>query len=155
MRIGPAFLLLLASGCAAGGARPAAQSAAALAVSPEMPLAEIPEQKLASGQCGLVLWQRAEPSRRIAFITNLPATARIVKDGKVIALARTGATGDRVSGHAEHQQFASADAALDIDITINTREGLTQGAIVPEGVLKYRTATGAAILPVFGLIGCN
>ena len=150
-------LLTAALLAACAGSSPSGLStrAPATSTSDERPLAELPQQELAEGQCGMVLWQRTEPARRIAYILDTPPSARIMEGGKVVALARTGAEGDRVARHAPLQRFAGAGHALVIDVQIEQREGLGAGAIIPDGTLTWQWSGGSVVLPVFGLIGCR
>jgi len=142
---------LAAASCGgAGGPAPRPTS-----ISAERPLAELPQQELQQGQCGMALWQRTEPARRIAFVLDEPATIRIVDGGKVIVLARTASEGDPIVRHASVQRFAGAGHSITIDVRIEQREGLLAGAIIPEGTLTWQSARGSVVLPVFGLIGCR
>ncbi len=140
---------------ACGGTRGPAPRPLATNISAERPLAELPQQDLQQGQCGMALWQRTEPARRIAFVVDEPATIRIVDSGKVIALARTASEGDTIVRHAPLQRFAGEGHSIVIDVRIEQREGLFQGAIIPEGTLTWQSARGSVVLPVFGLIGCR
>lgn len=146
---------VLLAGCAGSSPSGLSTRAPATSTSDERPLAELPQQDLAEGQCGMVLWQRTEPARRIAYVLDTPPSVRIVEDGKVIALARTAAEGDRVARHAPVQRFAGAGHTLAIDVQIEQREGLVAGAIIPDGTLTWQSARGSVVLPVFGLIGCR
>lgn len=144
---------LAASAC--GGTRGPAPRPPATSISAERPLAELPQQELQQGQCGMALWQRTEPARRIAYILDEPPSARIVDGGKVVALARTASEGDLIVRHAPVQRFAGAGHSLTIDVRIEQREGLLAGAVIPEGTLTRQSARGSVVLPVFGLIGCR
>lgn len=150
-----AILLAALAVSACGGAQGPAPRPLATTVSAERPLAELPQQELQQGQCGMALWQRSEPARRIAFILDEPPSARIVDGGNVIALARTSAEGDPIVRHPPVQRFAGAGHSLTIDVRIEQREGLLAGAIIPEGTLTWQSARGSIVLPVFGLIGCR
>ncbi|BBE34241.1 hypothetical protein [Sphingosinicella microcystinivorans] len=150
-----AILLGALAAASCGGAGGPAPRPLATNVSAARPLAELPQQDLQQGQCGMALWQRTEPARRIAFVLDEPATIRIVDDGKVIVLARTASEGDPVVRHAPVQRFAGAGHSVTIDVRMEQREGLTAGAIIPEGTLTSQSARGSVVLPVFGLIGCR
>lgn len=148
--------LLLAACAGQAGLSDPVSTPAQLLVTPETPLAEIPPQELAAGQCGLALWQRTEPARRILFVTNQPPAALIVAGGAVIVLPRTQTSGDSSFGHAPQQRFEAGGHVVAFAIKIEPREGLVGGAVIPDGSLTYRNAAfGTVILPVFGLIGCK
>ena len=150
-----AILLGALATASCGGAGGPAPRPLATSVSAERPLAELPQQELQQGQCGMALWQRTEPARRIAFILDEPPSVRIIDGGEVIALARTAAEGDAIARHAPVQRFAGAGHSLTIDVRIEQREGLLAGAIIPEGTLTWQSVRGSVVLPVFGLIGCR
>ncbi|WBX82972.1 hypothetical protein [Sphingosinicella microcystinivorans] len=150
-----AILLGALAASACGGTRGPAPRPLATSISAERPLAELPQQELQQGQCGMALWQRTEPARRIAYILDEPPSARIVDGGKVIVLARTASEGDPVVRHAPVQRFAGAGHSIAIDVRIEQREGLLAGAVIPEGTLTWQSARGSVVLPVFGLIGCR
>lgn len=150
-----AILLGALAASACGGTRGPAPRPLATSISAERPLAELPQQELQQGQCGMALWQRTEPARRIAYILDEPPSARIVDGGKVVVLARTASEGDPVVRHAPVQRFAGAGHSIAIDVRIEQREGLLSGAVIPEGTLTWQSARGSVVLPVFGLIGCR
>lgn len=150
-----AILLGALAASACGGTRGPAPRPLATSISAERPLAELPQQELQQGQCGMALWQRTEPARRIAYILDEPPSARIVDGGKVVVLARTASEGDPVVRHAPVQRFAGAGHSIAIDVRIEQREGLLAGAVIPEGTLTWQSTRGSVVLPVFGLIGCR
>lgn len=150
-----AILLGALAASACGGTRGPAPRPLATSISAERPLAELPQQELQQGQCGMALWQRTEPARRIAFVLDEPPSARIVDGGKVVVLARTASEGDPIVRHAPVQRFAGAGHSIAIDVRIEQREGLLAGAVIPEGTLTWQSARGSVVLPVFGLIGCR
>lgn len=156
MRRGILLAAAVLAGCGGSGSSGGLSTRApATSTSDERPLAELPQQDLAEGQCGMALWQRTEPARRIVYVLDTPASARIMEGGKVVALARTAAEGDRVARHAPLQRFAGAGHTLAIDVRIEQREGLVAGAIIPDGTLTWQWSGGSVVLPVFGLIGCR
>lgn len=150
-----AILLGALAASACGGTRGPAPRPLATSISAERPLAELPQQELQQGQCGMALWQRTEPARRIAYILDEPPSARIVDGGKVVVLARTASEGDPIVRHAPVQRFAGTGHSIAIDVRIEQREGLLAGAVIPEGTLTWQSARGSVVLPVFGLIGCR
>ncbi|MBB4631917.1 hypothetical protein [Sphingosinicella soli] len=150
-----AILLCVLAFAACGAPRGPAPRPPATSISAERPLAELPPQDLGQGQCGMALWQRTEPARRIAYILDEPPSARVVDSGDVIALARTSSEGDAIARHAPLQRFAGAGRSLVIEVRIEQREGLLSGAIIPEGTLTWQSASGSVVVPVFGLIGCR
>ncbi len=115
-----------------------AQSAAAL------PLGELPQQKLVPGQCVIFLWTRSEPPRRIAMADETARTLRIVYAGKPLDLAATG-------------PFSYANAQVDIrlDLDIQERDGMTDGAIINQGALRLdRAGKDSLVVPVGGIRAC-
>lgn len=145
---------LLAGACQSGGAsgaRPAPVPSLA-----DVPLQTLPPQRLAPGQCALVLWRKSATAQRIFMAFSDPAVARIRVGGRELELARTDAEGERVFGHSPRQVYQGGGVTLGVDLEIDPDRGLLSGAVVPSGVIDFRQQGGASvILPVGGLIACQ
>lgn len=145
---------LVAGACQSVGA-PAAKPAPRLA-SADMPLQTLPPQRLAPGQCAMVLWRKSAGSPRIFMGFSEPAIARVRINGKDVDLARTDAEGERAFGHSPRQTYQGGGLTLTVDVEIDPDRGLLAGAVVPSGVLDFRQEGAASlILPVGGLIACQ
>lgn len=156
-----ALLLALALGACAGSApkpAPARDPAAPASVQGAgvFGLAELPPQRLASGQCGLVLWSREPKPRRLLLALNSPPVARILRNGAVVELAQTGVEGRSVYGHHPVEHFAGDGLTLTLRVSFEGRQTLSDGAIAREGSVELSNAEGwSEIIPAAGLIGCQ
>lgn len=135
----------------------AAVAAFTLAAGPvEVPLEEIPPQRLESGQCALFLWTRASPPRRVFMALQSPTLARVKVGGRVLDLPRVAWEGEPVFGHPTMQRFAGSGLQLTITIQPDTRSGLVGGAVAPAATIEYRAADGwETVIPAAGMIGCQ
>lgn len=132
---------------AASGARPA---------EPDLNLQELPTQKLASGQCALVLWTRTAPARRVFMAVSEPAGAKVQSGGRTVDLARSGASGEAVYGHFPEETFAGGGWEVKATVGFDTKGALVGGALVPSGSLEVRDARGwTTVLPVAGMVACQ
>lgn len=121
-----------------------------------LPLEALPTQTLASGQCGLFLWARTSPPRRVFMALQDPAMARIRIEGRSVDLPRTAAEGESAYGHTPMQRYEGEGIVLTMRIEMDARSGLVGGAVIPTGSLEYRDAKGwETIIPVAGMVGCQ
>jgi|JI8StandDraft_2_1071088.scaffolds.fasta_scaffold16859_3 hypothetical protein len=119
-----------------------------------LPLAELPPQPLATGQCAMFLWDRPS-GKRIAMITAAPlGQITVIHGGRSISLPASSAEGPAVMGFAPRSQYRSASIGISLDLAIAPTG--TGGAIIRDGALTLTEADGSAIVaPVAGLIGCQ
>ena len=121
-----------------------------------VPLAELPTQTLENGQCAMFLWARTTPPRRVFMALHEPATARVVVGARTLALPRTQWSGEAAFGHYPQQRFAGAGVELNVTVQMDTRTGLTGGAVVPSGSIEYRDEKGwETVIPVAGMVACQ
>lgn len=128
-----------------------------LAAAPvETPLEELPAQRLAAGQCGLFLWSRTSPPRRVLMASQSPAIARIQVGGATLELPRVAWEGEAVYGHYAMQRYAGSGHELTVRIETDVRTGLTAGAVAPVATIEHRAPGGwDVVIPAAGLIGCQ
>lgn len=149
-----AAMSLVLAACQGTGPRNAMPAPAP--ASDQMPLQTLPPQRLAPGQCALVLWRKGGGNSRIFMALSEPAMARVRIAGRDIDLTRTDAEGDRAFGLSPRQTYQGGGVALTVDLEIDPDRGLLAGAVVPSGVLDLRREGGTSvILPVGGLIACQ
>lgn len=130
--------------------------AAARADAAETVLQELPTQKLAPGQCALVLWTRDAPARRVFMALTQPSVAKLQSAGRTVDLARTDTQGEAVYGHFPQQTFAGAGWEVRATVTFDTRGALVGGALAPSGSLEVRDAKGwTTVTPVAGMVACQ
>lgn len=144
-----AAALLLLGGCA-GGERPAVPAP----VGDALPLGALPRQELKAGECAIFLWKTGEGARLLLVAWPDPPRARVLLEGRQVDLPRLppekGDAGDA------HARYGDGDITLALDLTIEARAGLTNGALIPSGSLAYGRRGGESIVvPVRGLLGCR
>ena len=129
--------------------------AAAVAATDGVPLGDLPRQALPARGCAAYLWTVGDTHRFVALAGADPATLRLLIDGAAIDLPRTDQQGTASYGLAATTRYRLRDISATLDLTIETRPGLTGGAAVPDGILRVeRTGRDEVIVPVGGLVGC-
>jgi hypothetical protein len=145
---------------ASGAETPAAQAAAIeaethSAVVSTVEVGTLPPQELGAGQCGLFLWTNAsEP--RLVFASLTGGNARMMVNGQELALARNAAEGQEIYGQFESQHFYSEAMDVALNIVVERRVAITDGAVVPSATLRVKERNGwETVIPAGGLIGCE
>lgn len=150
-RAAGALALLALAGC--GGAHPPA-TVSTMPVADGIPLGTLQRQSLGEGECGLFLW-KAAPSGRLVLMAKSgpPPFARIILDGRQIDLPRLGG-GDLAAD--PNARYGDGRLTVSLDLTLERRAGLSDGAIVRAGSLRIdRTEGDGFTLPVSGLLACG
>lgn len=116
----------------------------------------LPPQDIAASQCPLVLYSRADQSRRLYIALDNPAMALVRIDGRTLQFARTATSGAASNRHFEQETYSSPDGA---QITANVRFAAAsragQGAPIHSASIAYTSPEGeTAILPAVGLVTC-
>ena len=126
------------------------------AVETGLPLGEAPALRLASGQCALALWTRAEPAVRVALAVNQPAEIHIRLDGRDLVLPRVASDGEPMFGHAPSQTWSGDGVTLSLTATLAARDGMVGGAVARDAMLVLTGRDGSeAVIPVAGLVACQ
>jgi hypothetical protein len=111
-------------------------------------------QDLPAQGCAAYLWSLSEPPALVAKAE--PARLRVHLGGKVTELARATAEGDAGLGLARRTRYASAEAAVTLELQIEQRPDLTKGGLAREGTLTLeRSGQDAVVTPVAGMVGCR
>jgi len=123
----------------------------------DFPLQEIAQQSINTGECGLALWTKSQPTNRIFFAVNMRRSAVINFEGKEVPLTARHERIDLVRGFAPRQLYVGTNVALSLNINIETRQDVLSNAVVRDGVLTLTQAsTGRSlVVPVVGVIGCS
>lgn len=120
------------------------------------PLAELPTQQLASGQCALVLWSRNTTPVRFLVTLDQPAVANVMVQGRIVQLARVQQTGQSLHGQFPQQHYRGEGISLEVLFTRDDARELAGGAVVSSAVVEYVDAAGwTSIIPAAGLIACQ
>ena len=80
----------------------------------------------------------------------------MVVDGTTRDLPRVTAVGATALGFAQSATFAAGDITAMLQLNVTTREDLSGGGVVGDGVLQVaRAGRDAIVVPVGGLVGCR
>jgi hypothetical protein len=116
-------------------------------------LDELPPQTLAKNTCALFLWDRAS-QQRVVMATAAPAQIMVMRRGKPVVLAQSGASGTAVLGFAPNAIYGEGAAQIAVDIIVVAAEG--GGGVVRDGAITVTGGDGSSIVaPVAGIIGCS
>jgi hypothetical protein len=111
-------------------------------------LETLPDQDMPKDGCAVFLWRAGDPARLLLVARSDPPAAMVKLDGRVRSLPRTAVDGRRTS-------YADGEDRIAIEVTVEPRRGLKDGAVITEGSLTLDRAGGATmVVPVAGLIGC-
>lgn len=123
----------------------------------EFPLEELAQQSAAEGECGLALWTRTQPAKRVFFASNTRRFALINFQGEEIALSARHERRDIVRGFSQQQVYAGSDMTIALDLEIETRQDVLASAVIRSGVFTLTQAsTGKSlVVPIVGVIGCS
>ncbi|WBH16915.1 hypothetical protein [Sphingomonas radiodurans] len=120
-----------------------------------LPIAGLPRQSLPARGCAAYLFSGGKTRTLIAVASAEAATLRLALDGTATDYARGTQTGTAGLGFATTTQYVGGDVTATLDVTIQTRRDLTQGAVIDSGTLRIdRPGKDTMVLPIAGLIGC-
>ncbi|WP_341208265.1 hypothetical protein [uncultured Sphingomonas sp.] len=133
----------------------AAQAAAPAPAIDGLPIGALPQQALPARGCAAYLFSTGTTRTLAAMATADPGTLRLSIDGKVIDLPRTGATGTAPLGFNAENVYRRDDIVATVQMTVELRQNLTEGAAVPVATLRLdREGRDTVVVPLAGLIGC-
>ena len=148
----PLLAMLLLAGCAASGNRPAS------APDPQAKqgLGFLPPQGPPSAGCGLYLYVVGEARLLVLAADSSTGTAQIMVDGAVMTLSLATFDGAPKTGFSPRMRYAVEGNAVDLDLAIDGRTDMTQGAAIESGSMRFdRTGADSVAFPVQGLIACT
>jgi hypothetical protein len=115
----------------------------------------LPPQELAPGQCGFFLWTNSSDPR-LVFVSLASGNARMVVNGENLDLSRNSAEGQEYLGQFENQNFQNPELNVALNIVVERRPNIVDGAVIPSATLRLTESNGwETVLPVGGLIGCG
>ncbi|MDY7525434.1 hypothetical protein [Sphingomonas sp. 10B4] len=121
-----------------------------------LPIGAIPKQDLPARGCAAYLWTASGTRALIAMVGADPARLRVSVQGKVTDLDRSAQTGASGFGFPERAEYGGGPLVAKLTMKVETRESISGGAVVPEGLLEIDQAgQDTIIVPVAGLIGCT
>jgi hypothetical protein len=143
-------VLMLLTACAGSPAPPSSSEAVPLV------LEETPPQSIRANACHLVLWTRAEPSRRILIAWNSPAEATVRVAGKTLTLPRTTLSGADRFGHHERQTWKSRVGEVSADVRFEALPGAADVSAIRSAAVSFTDARGETIVtPAVGMVSCG
>lgn len=151
--------LAFAAVCGQFGLAIAAEEDEAMAPDPAdvttVQVGTLPPQQLDDGECGLFLWTNSSDPR-LVFASLSGGTAHMVVNGEDLDLARNVAEGQEYLGQFEKQNFYSPDLNVALNIVVERRANIVDGAVIPSATLRVTETNGwETVIPVGGLIGCG
>lgn len=146
--------LLLLTACAAHG-RPE-RAATTPAIDDGIPLKALPRQALGAGECGVYLWKTGAGARLVLSAKGNPPTARIDLGGRITDLPRVSGSGEGIGGIQTLTTYSDGATRVTLELTVERRDGLTQGAAIPGGSMRLDLVDGGSfVLPVAGMLACR
>lgn len=121
-----------------------------------LPIGPLPAQSLPARGCAAYLFSIGNTRALTAMVAADPAALRMTLDGRTIELARTGESGAVALGLSAESVFRTDDVTATVQLTIEPRPNLTEGAAVPSATLRVdRPGRDTVVLPLAGLVGCR
>ena len=119
-------------------------------------IGDVGAQTLAPNRCGLFLWARTTERKLVFFHELGTQTATMHLSGQPVELALTSVTGEISSGLFETSHFETSPYTASVKITVEQRDGLSGGAVVPRGTINLAQQDGwQLILSTAGIVGCQ
>lgn len=120
-----------------------------------LPIAGLPRQSLPARGCAAYLFSGGKTRTLVAMASAEAATLRLALDGTPADYARGTQTGTAGFGFAATTEYRAGDVTATLDLTVQPRRDLSQGAVVDSATLRIdRPGKDSIVLPVAGLIGC-
>lgn len=120
-----------------------------------LPLGGLPPQSLPVRGCAAYLFSTGKTRTLIAMASAEAGALRISINGAPADLARSTQAGSAGYGFAATTTYQGAGMSATLDLAVQNRRDLTQGAVIDQGSLRLdRPGEDTIILPLAGLIGC-
>lgn len=120
-----------------------------------LPIGGLERQAIPAQGCAAYLFSTGKTRTLVAMASAAPGTLRLALDGTPADYARGTQAGSVGYGFGATTEYRGGDVSATLDLTIQTRKDLTQGAVVDSGTLRIdRPGRDTIVLPVAGLIGC-
>lgn len=122
---------------------------------PGLPLDALPKQDMPASGCAAFLWTATEQRTLVAMAVAEPAHLRVSLDGVSVDLPRVAQRGSAAFGLSESSDYAAPGIRATLDLRIETRGDLVNGAAIPDGALRLdRDGKDGVVVPITGLVGC-
>ncbi len=108
-------------------------------------LQDLPQQKIAPGQCVIMLWSKAQPPLRIAMIDEQRQTLLLQRNRRAVTLAASGPS-----------HYSGDGLSIGVDLVFRDGAAVSNGAIIDSGSIDITAADGETlVLPVGGIRACQ
>ena len=145
------ILAIVLGACASTGDRAAPVSAAVN----ELPESGLGPQTLLSGECGLFLWSKTDPSKFIFFAKAGTGEALLSQGDDISTLTAMEQRGDLFGEFTTEIHYATQMGEA-IRLTMTPGEYLTDGQKVSGGLITITDAEGwRTVLPILGVRACQ
>lgn len=116
----------------------------------------LPPQQVRPSQCPMVLFARADETRRIFVSLDNPPMALVRIDGSTRQFSRATTSGAASHRHHEEESYTTPDgAALTASVRFSPLPDESDGAAIRAASLSYTSPEGeTAIIPAVGLVSC-
>ncbi len=158
MNHSPSILgIISAVACLTACSSAPSRTAATHSNGPDQILQTLPDNDTPQSACPLVLWTRAEPSRRIFVAAGSPPQATVRINRKTLTLPRTASSGTEQLGHRQLQTFTQPDGITIVaDIRFSPIGDDSSGAAIRSATVNYTSQAGeSVVIPVIGLVSCE
>lgn len=146
----PILLPLLAGGCTATPVPPPGPAPVV-----ERGLGVLPPQGAPRAGCALFLYAPGPRPILVLAAESSTGEARIMLDGAITRLPFATFEGVPRTGFSPRMRYATEAVTVDLDLAMDDRREMTDGAAIEEGSLRIdRTAGDSIALPVKGIIAC-
>ena len=120
-----------------------------------LPIDVLPRQDLPTRGCAAYLFARGAAPAFVAMAGADPAQLRLSIGGVVTDMARTTQSGTGGFGFSGVTEYAGGGVTAVLDMKIETRGDIKDGAAVGEASLRIdRAGQDSFVVPVAGIIGC-
>jgi hypothetical protein len=121
-----------------------------------LPIAGLARQSMPAQGCAAYLFSGGKTRTLVAVASAAAGTLRLAVEGPPADYARGTQVGSVGYGLGATTEYRGGDVTATLDLTVQTRKDLTQGAVVDSGTLRIdRPGKDSIVMPVAGLIGCT
>lgn len=123
-----------------------------------LPLGALPQQALPAKGCAAYLFTTGGTRVLAAMVTAEPGSLRVALDGRIADYPRADNADGRAAmlGFTPDARYAAGDVSATLDMRVEPRATLGQGAAVPGATLRIdRAGRDTIVVPMAGLVGCS
>jgi hypothetical protein len=141
--------------CASSVSAPPADTEPSIGVDGTQTQRGLPPQTLAPNECGLFLWSKTDTSKFVFFTKAGGGDALFLLNDAPVTL-ETIAQGGDVFGQFYTELKYKTESGLEVSLSYEPGEILTDGARIKNGIMQYTDNKGwLTVLPVLGVRVCQ